>query len=205
MNSWRGKWFVIEGPDRIGKTTLIHNLCRILEDYGLRVITNGFPRRTTLIGRLIDETLKNQRSLSGKTQTMLFLTDMLDDIKNIVEFLNEGGVVLTDRYVMSTYAYALAQYNDINEEWINQAISLLPSPNLYILLTPDKGSLDFLSMREGYGEDNTEQYSIQCRVLDNMLRFSYNHSNVINIIVSADSSPQTICDLFVLPRILNML
>jgi dTMP kinase len=209
INKIRGKWIVVEGPDRIGKTTLINALVQKFTDLGLDVMSNGFPRRNTTIGQILDKSLKvkeDEKTLSGKTQTMLFLTDMMDSMDSIKQFLESGGVVLTDRYVMSTYAYALAQYSDtISKEWLYTAISLLPEPSLYVLLTPVNMSLDFISKRSDYGNENTERLDIQARVLSNMVDFSKTQKCVVDVIVGEYTTTTTICDLFVLPRILNHL
>ena len=203
----RGKWIVIEGPDRIGKTTLISNIIKILLKNGVNVMSTAFPRRNNLIGQLIDKTLKtnNAKVLSGKAQTMLFLADMLDTTNSISDFLKNDGVVITDRYVMSTYAYALAQYDDISEEWIKNAINLLPKPNMYVLLKPINMTLDFLTKRSDYGNENTEKKEIQEKVLQNMINLSENQERIINISVGEYTDPHTLCELLVLPRILDSL
>jgi dTMP kinase len=208
FNRLRGKWIVVEGPDRIGKTTLISVISQTLSKANLKVLSNAFPRRETYIGEIIDKSLKtknNYKIISGKTQTMLFLADMMEAINSIKNFLENDGVVLTDRYTMSTYAYALAQYDDIDEEWIRNAISLLPQPDLYVLLTPFSNSLKYLTKRDFYGEENTEKLEIQEKVLKNMLYFKENNDKVINIKVQDKEfiSPEVIFDSFILPSILE--
>lgn len=204
----RGKWIVVEGPDRIGKTTLISVMTQALSKANLKVLSNGFPRRETYVGEIIDKSLKTKsdyKIISGKTQTMLFLADMMDSINSIQNFLKNDGVVLTDRYTMSTYAYALAQYSDIDEEWIRNAISLLPQPDLYILLTPYSNSLKYLTRRDFYGQENTEKLEIQEKVLKNMLNFKENNDKVINIKLQDKEYilPEFTFNSFIIPSILE--
>ena len=79
MTDFRGKWIVVEGPDRIGKTTLIRNLQQRITHQGLNVMTNGFPRRSTPIGKLLDNSLKTHGLIKDwKAQTLTFLSDMLE-------------------------------------------------------------------------------------------------------------------------------
>lgn len=203
MDIFRGKWIVVEGPDRIGKSTLINNLKKSLYDDIYRrkkttdVVVNGFPRRKTRIGTLLDKSLSNastnaitntstsstmemelERVMSGETQTMLFLADMLDAMSEIKQRLEYGDIVITDRYIMSTYAYALAQYPEITREWICNALSLMPLPDVFIYLTPKSNQnkkatstsssiLDFVMKRAGFGGEKTERKEIQ----ENVLRY----------------------------------
>jgi dTMP kinase len=204
----RGKWIVVEGPDRIGKTTLISVMTQALSKANLKVLSNGFPRRETYVGEIIDKTLKSKNDykiISGKAQTMLFLADMMDAMNSIKNFLKNDGVVLSDRYTMSTYAYALAQYDDIDEEWIRDAISLLPTPDLYILLTPYSNSVKYLTRRDFYGQENTETVQIQEKVLKNMLKFKENNDKVINIKLQDKEYilPEFTFNSFILPSVLD--
>lgn len=197
---FKGKWIVVEGPDRIGKSTLISNLKKTLYDdiYKRKkttdVVVNGFPRRKTRIGTLLDKSLSNtitnpstsstemENVMSGETQTMLFLADMLDAMSEIKQRLEYGDIVITDRYIMSTYAYALAQYPEITREWICNALSLMPLPDVFIYLTPKSNQnkkttsistststsiLDFVMKRAGFGDEKTERKEIQ----ENVLRY----------------------------------
>lgn len=207
--SLQGKWIVVEGPDRIGKTTLIRNLQRKLAESGINVMTNGFPRRTTPIGVLIDKTLKSRdHVVSGKAQTLLFIADMLEAQSEISSWKEmNNGTVITDRYKMSTYSYAKAQFDEVKDKnWIKSAIDLLPQPDVYIFLTPEDGNLDFTINRDKFGEEVTERKDIQERVLKNMDIFASNHigeSTVIRVTVGECMTPETICDKYVLPELIR--
>jgi dTMP kinase len=196
----RGKWIVIEGPDRIGKSTLIENLSNKLIDDGINVMTNAFPRRQTVIGSILDRSLKvseNNRIVEGKPQTLLFLADMLEAYKSIEEYISTGGVVITDRYIMSTYAYAMAQYDNIrnNENWIESALELMPKPDVFIFLQPSNMSLEFITKRSGFGGENTEKKEIQELVLYYMQKYHIQNLNMVQtIVVDENMTPETICD-----------
>ena len=71
----KGKWIVIEGPDRIGKTTLISVMTQALSKANLKVLSNGFPRRETYVGEIIDKSLKTKsdyKIISGKLKLCYF-------------------------------------------------------------------------------------------------------------------------------------
>ncbi len=212
---FRGKWIVVEGPDRIGKTTLIHNLQHRITHQGLNVMTNGFPRRSTPIGKLLDKSLKTHGLIKDwKSQTLIFLSDMLEAQTEMSLWRapeNGSGVVITDRYTMSTYAYAKAQHviNQLSDDaWLMCSLSLIPQPDIYVLLTPEEGGTRFLETRSGYGADVTERLDIQQKVITHLDEFvtrqefiNTTNTQFIRITVSGDDTPETVCDRLVMPEL----
>jgi len=221
--AFQGKWIVVEGPDRIGKTTLIRNLQSRISAHGINVMTNGFPRRKTPIGTLLDQTLKSRDTVKDwKAQTLLFLSDMLEaqeEIKSWRALENGNGTVITDRYVASTYAYAKAQRHEFHtskdEEWLNKVITLLPQPDAYVILIPEDNDICFLTQRSNFGCEVTEREDIQQQVVKNYLdiltklreELSSQNSNpkVIEVVVGKDNTPETICDGIVMPGLMRAL
>lgn len=197
--TFKNKWIVIEGPDRIGKSTLIRNLAYVFKNAGLDVMSNAFPRRQTHIGKLLDKSLKSShtdRIIDGKTQTLLFLADMLEAHREISKWLEQepDGVVITDRYIMSTYAYSMAQYSDtISEEWIANALSLVVKPDVFVYLKPKDMCLDFVVKRSGFGGENTERREVQEAVLKHMNNYyEKNRNRVMSIVVDENMTSETI-------------
>lgn len=212
MSSFQGKWIVVEGPDRIGKTTLIRNLQSYISKTGVNVMTNGFPRRTTPIGNLLDECLKSRDIVKDwKAQTFVFLADMLEAQKEMSSWRepeNGSGTVITDRYTMSTYAYAKAQQivSQSDDKWLLNAINLIPQPDVYVLLVPEDNDIDFLTSRSEFGNEVTERVDIQQKVvtfMDELVtrqEFASNH-NIVRVMVGKDDTPQHICDNLVMPQL----
>ena len=215
MTDFRGKWIVVEGPDRIGKTTLIRNLQHRITHQGLNVMTNGFPRRSTPIGKLLDKSLKTHGLIKDwKAQTLTFLSDMLEAQIEMALWRapeNGSGVVITDRYTMSTYAYAKAQH-DISQldddAWLMCSLNLVPQPDIYILLTPEEGDTQFLESRSGYGADVTERSDIQQKVITHLDEFvtrqefiNTTNTQFIRVTVNSNDTPETVCDRLAMPEL----
>lgn len=204
---FKGKWIVVEGPDRIGKSTLIKNIARCLTDSGLNVTTNAFPRRGTQIGSLISKSMRNEADgeyLSGKAQTLLFLADMANAGASIVKSLAQGNVVITDRFTMSTYAYALAQYPEITAPWIKSAVSLIPVPDVNVILLPYDDDITFLTKRDGFGGEKTEKEEIQKQVLKHMRLYALEHeSRCLPVTVARDSKADVIYERMVMPALVD--
>lgn len=173
VGNLRGKWLVIEGPDRIGKTTLINNFVDYLLSNGIDkedIVTIGFPQRQSSIGSLLSKHLTSEISLKNKTQVMLFLADMLQTYTKISEAQNQNKIVICDRYTASTFSYALAQENlayhsDMPIEWVKNAVSLVNQPDFYLFVFPDKEDIDKFFSRSGFGTERTETQAIQERVI----------------------------------------
>lgn len=213
MSDFSGKWIVVEGPDRIGKTTLIRNLQDRITKHGVNVMTNGFPRRATPIGILLDSSLKSCDVIKDwKAQTLIFLADMLEAQAEMSAWRapeNSSGAVITDRYTMSTYAYAKAQHDTTSDDgWLMRSLSLAPQPDLFVLLVPEDGDVDFLASRGGFGEELTERVDIQRKVIAHMDELvtrqefiNRTDTTFVRIVVGKDDTPETVCDRLVMPEI----
>lgn len=175
VNNFRGQWIVIEGPDRVGKTTLINKFIDHILSEGLTksdIVRIAFPRRKFPIGELLDKHLRSEMTFSDKTQVLLFLADMEDAHNTIREAQEQKKVIICDRYTASTFSYAMAQASlrdhpsDLSEAWLKNAMSLVKQPNLYVFLLPDKEDYQEFTARPDFGlSERTETLSIQEKVI----------------------------------------
>lgn len=100
-------FITFEGIDGSGKTTLIKKLSKWLRSYGYKVKTTKEPGGT-IFGKKIRKILLNPKIeiLSPLTSLLLYSADRLEHVySTILDSLDEGMVVLCDRYYDSTYAY----------------------------------------------------------------------------------------------------
>ncbi len=97
-----GKFIVVEGPDRAGKTTLATSLKILLEGKGHEVWLTHEPTEK------IDEGLNILSNLSKTEYFVLlamFMRDRISHNKMIKEELEKGKIVICDRYSLSSLAY----------------------------------------------------------------------------------------------------
>src|SRR5256714_2298362 len=107
----QGKLIVIEGPDAVGRSTQVRRLKPWLEEYGHAVLDTGMAR-SALAGKGIKEA-KQGNTLGPITMTLYYATDFADRLENeIIPALRAGFVVLTDRYIFSIMARAIARGGD---------------------------------------------------------------------------------------------
>lgn len=131
LGALRGTLIVIEGPDSVGRSTQITHLRLWLEQLGHAVIDTGMAR-SALTKKGIQEA-KRGHTLGPITMTLFYTTDFADRLENeIIPALRAGFVVLTDRYVFSIMARAIARGQD--RQWIEQVagIALVPHAIYYL-------------------------------------------------------------------------
>lgn len=141
------KLFVIEGVDGSGKSTQIKMLQDFFTKLGYRNEYLHFPRTDApYFGELIARFLRGEFGSLGEVDpylvAMLYAGDRKDASEIIQKWLDEGKIVLLDRYTYSNIAYQCAKLNNVNQqdklmEWI---LSLefdhfgIPRPDLNIFL-----------------------------------------------------------------------
>ncbi|MEZ5016220.1 MAG: dTMP kinase [Flavipsychrobacter sp.] len=139
----KGKFFVFEGIDGSGKSTQIELLSQKLQDEGHKVYSTCEPTDGQ-IGKFIRSILKGENKTDEQTIAALFLADRLDHLHNeengLLKKIEEGYIIICDRYYFSSYAYHSAH---VPLDWVIKANSLpanllKPDLNIFLDLAPEK-------------------------------------------------------------------
>ena len=110
----------------MGRTTQVNRLKAWLEHQGHAVLDTGLAR-SALAGKGIQQA-KEGNTLGPVTMTLFYATDFADRLENeIVPALRAGFVVLTDRYIFSLIARAVARGED--RAWIEKVASFAVVPH----------------------------------------------------------------------------
>ncbi|MGH9342688.1 MAG: dTMP kinase [Terriglobia bacterium] len=126
-----GKLIVIEGTDGVGRSTQMDLLKPWLEHQGHAVVDTGI-RRSVLAGKGIKKA-KEGHTLGRITLSLFYATDFADRlIQQIVPALRAGFVVLTDRYIYSLMARALAR--GLDPLWVRSLYSFALKPDAVFYL-----------------------------------------------------------------------
>ncbi len=134
----KGVFICIEGLDASGKTTQAGLLVKALQKSGFKVLytTEPSPRK---IGELIRTYfLQRRRRVKIVTEALLFAADRVDHVENRIKpALQQGKIVVSDRYVYSSLAYQGAA--DLDLKWIEEInrFALLPDLAIYIDVPPE--------------------------------------------------------------------
>ncbi len=101
-------FIAFEGIDGSGKSTQVRLLADYLEAQGKKVHVTFEPTNRP-IGKMIRDIFNHKMEADDRTIAGLFVADRLDHILNnddgLIKMLNEGYIVITDRYYLSSYAY----------------------------------------------------------------------------------------------------
>ena len=137
MNTKKGRFIVIEGIDGSGKTTQISLLKNHIEEHQIRCLTTKEPTDGP-VGSVIRQALSGRTKIDEYTMAALFAADRLDHLNNttdgICRKLQDGIAVLSDRYILSGYAY---QSVSVPLDWVmklNAEALRIQSPDCHLFI-----------------------------------------------------------------------
>jgi dTMP kinase len=135
----KGLLLVIEGIDGAGKTTQAERLHKLLSEDGWDVIRSKEPTDGQW-GRKLRESATTGR-LSPAEELELFMRDRREHVQTLLNpALEQGKIVIVDRYYFSTAAYQGARGLD-PEEILRKNEEFAPPPGLLVFLDvePEEG------------------------------------------------------------------
>ena len=129
----KGAFICIEGLDASGKTTQARRLVRELRRKGFKAVYTTEPSPGE-IGKFIRTyILQRKRRVPIAVEALLFAVDRVDHLEQRVKpALQEGKIVVSDRYVYSSLAYQGAAGLDLN--WIEEINRSVVTPDLAIYI-----------------------------------------------------------------------
>lgn len=141
----KGYFVTLEGGEGSGKSTIINYIKDFLESRGKRVVITREPGGIDIAEQIRSVILeKKNTKMDGRTEALLYAAARRQHlVEKVIPSLNEGNIVLCDRFVDSSLAYqGYARGLGINEVYsINKfAIGdLMPDVTLYLDLDPQIG------------------------------------------------------------------
>ena len=102
----KGKFITVEGSDGSGKTSFINFATEYLKEKGYKVITTREPGGTEFSEKVRELLFDSSHDIYAKTESLLFCASRRDHIvKKILPHVNDGYIVICDRFVDSSVAY----------------------------------------------------------------------------------------------------
>lgn len=142
----KGKFIVVEGGDKSGKSTQIALLNDYLKSKGLEVVLTREPGgKNSVIAEKIREIIldKRHKEMDKRTELLLFLASRAQHVTEVVKpALAAGQIVLSDRFDSSTFAYQVAARNlDIDKikemnSWAKYGLE--PDLVIYLDISPEE-------------------------------------------------------------------
>lgn len=137
----RGHLIAFEGLDQSGKQTQAERLLAAFRAAGHGAEFLTFPEYTTAVGTEIGHALQGERHYDPDTLQLLYIANRFEFRPQILRWLDDGRMVVCDRYLASSIAYGEAQ--GLDAVWLTQIQSRLPQPSLTLLLDiPPAASLN---------------------------------------------------------------
>jgi dTMP kinase len=135
-----GRLVAIEGIDGSGKRTQVDMLANHLTAAGNRVYATGFPQYDSWFGKMVGQFLNGElgslEAVDPHFTAMLYAGDRFEAKPNITVALDEGKIVLIDRYIGSNLAHQAARAPTANREDFRRWIEHLEY-NIYDLPRED--------------------------------------------------------------------
>jgi len=166
-NPYKGKYLTVEGIDGSGKTTQVEEIVKYFRSKGKNVIQAREPRKTGLIGDIIQKVLNREIKMSEFAFQYLFATDrVLSQEEVIIPALKRGDIVVSDRCFWSAVVYGIldrtgGEYDYKEADFLLIVYSILSMYHRFIV--PDytfylKTSLDTALLRIRKKDDTKEIY-----------------------------------------------
>jgi dTMP kinase len=133
----KGKIIVLEGTDKAGKTTQSRLLAEALKVLGKVCVVIDFPDYTTPIGMEIRAFLDGRRDYPAEAKHLLFSANRWEKKKEIESMVENGTIVVMNRYWQSNLIYGAANGMDTN--WLLRLDKGLPKEDLVIVILVNPG------------------------------------------------------------------
>jgi dTMP kinase len=135
MECKKGAFICIEGLDGSGKSTQAKLLVAKLRKSHNALYT-AEPSRGKIGTYIRNSCLYGEKRLSTVVEALLFAADRIEHVENeVLPALNEGHLVISDRYVYSSLAYQGAA--GLSLEWIEKVNAHALKPDLAVFIDVD--------------------------------------------------------------------
>ena len=128
----RGKIIVIEGTDKAGKGSQSRMLAESLKTLGKICVILDFPDYTTQIGIEIKAFLESKRDYPPEVKHLLFSANRWEKKKEIESMLENGTIIVMNRYRQSNLVYGVA--NDMDLHWLLLLDKGLPKEDIVLVI-----------------------------------------------------------------------
>lgn len=168
----RRGWFItFEGPDGSGKTTVSTSVVKKLEEFGYEVVYTREPGGIDIAEQIRRVILDPKNTaMDAKTEALLYAASRRQHlVEKVIPALEQGKIVICDRFVDSSLAYqgvgrglGIEEVYSINKFAIGD---LLPDRTVYLKLSAEEG-LNRLSGREFKDRLDQEKIDFHLLVVD---------------------------------------
>ena len=191
----KGKFIVIDGIDGSGKATQVALLKKRLQKAGHKVKTIDFPRYyKNFFGKLIGEYLSGAFGdfikVDPRVASVLYAADRFESSDMIRRWLDDGFVVIADRYVSANQIHQGGKIPDEKERagflsWLDEMeheVFEIPRPDLVIFLdVPFEVSREWLQKKIAVRKKKYLKGGRRDVAEDNLLHLKHSRSAALSL------------------------
>lgn len=163
----KGKIIVLEGTDKAGKTTQSRMLAEAIKALGKVCVVIDFPDYTTPTGMEIRAFLDGRRDYPAEAKHLLFSANRWEKKKEIESMVENGTIVVMNRYWQSNLVYGAA--NGMDAGWLLRLDKGLPKEDLVIVILVNPGTSAKRAETQDAFESNPQ---LAARAYKNYLKFA---------------------------------
>ena len=127
-----GLLIAFEGLDQSGKQTQAEGVQAFVRRCGRECRLVSFPDYSTAIGEEISKALHGEREYGPDVMQLMYVANRYEQRAEMASWLEQGTVLVCDRYRASSVAYGEAQ--GLDPAWLRDMQRYLPKTDLTILL-----------------------------------------------------------------------
>ncbi|WP_251943486.1 MULTISPECIES: dTMP kinase [Staphylococcus] len=189
-------FITFEGPEGSGKTTVLRQIAEKLEAT-YEIVTTREPGGV-VTGEKIREILLEGDEMDERTEALLFAGSRREHlVSKVIPALNDGKVVLCDRYIDSSLAYqgyargiGLEEVKAVNEFAIN---GLYPNITVYLDISAEVGRQRILKNQRNQNRLDQEDIQFHEKVVEGYKKIIHNEPERF-IIINADRSIEEVVE-----------
>jgi dTMP kinase len=132
-NPYGGVFIGVDGPNGVGKSTIIKEMANQLISQGYKVSVTKEPS-DTIIGNFVREV---SETISGEALACLVAANRYEHLEEeIIPALNKNRIVISDRYVLSSFI--LQSLDNVDMEFIKKINDEIIIPDIQIVLLAEE-------------------------------------------------------------------
>jgi len=186
---------VLEGGDGSGTTTQLSMLSKRLNDLRTPGIFITFEPTDRQIGKLIRCALKNEIKILPESLAFLFAADRSEHLyakDGIMEHVNNGELVVCDRYMLSSLVYQGIECGDELPQRLNSQFGI-PELTLFLDIEPET-AIERMNNRENLEIYENINFQKKVREKYKSLIDVYTSRGAKIEVIDAGRSPQEVSD-----------
>lgn len=164
----KGLFVIIEGGDGSGKTTQHELLRDKLKEDGHKVKTIDFPRYGEPSARMVEKYLNGDygtaKEVGAYRASIFYAIDRYDASSLLLRWLNEGNIVLANRYATSNMVHQAGKIKDLAKrdqflQWLEEleyGIFEIPKPDVVFFMNISAKISQFLALQKNNRHKNIE-------------------------------------------------